>query len=123
MKPLKQQGEELGQRASFRGSEGNPAIRLRQAAQRKTCRGPAPLPCASQPEMQVCWCEWGWHWKFGGRERMQEGDCCWLCRDSLKGLERGIAAAGGVHRRNPGGQQKQSTTVTWRMKEGARLTS
>ena len=38
MKPLKQQGEELGQRASFRGSEGNPAIRLRQAAQRKACR-------------------------------------------------------------------------------------
>lgn len=39
MKPLKQQGEELGPRASFRGSEGTPAIRLRQAAQRKACRG------------------------------------------------------------------------------------
>lgn len=44
MKPLKQQGEEPGQRASFRGSEENPAIRLREAGQSKTCRGPAPLP-------------------------------------------------------------------------------
>ena len=44
MKPRKQQGEEPGQRASFRGSEEKPAIRLREAGQSKTCRGPAPLP-------------------------------------------------------------------------------
>ena len=42
---------------------------------------------------------------------------------ATKGLERGVAVAGGVHGRNPGGQQKQSTTVKWSMKWGTRLTS
>ena len=54
---------------------------------------------------------------------MRGGGCCWLCRDSLKGLECGTAANGGVHGRNPGGQQEQSAPVKWSMKWGVRLAS
>lgn len=70
-------------------------------------RQSVPPPCEPQPEARIHWCVGGhaecWNLRFKGQR-----DWCWLYRDSMRGLECGMAAIGSVPRRKPGHHRSEA---------------
>ena len=97
----------------LRGERNNWVVSRRTERATQTV---VPPPCTPQTEMCVRWYRGRWVLKRGAQRTDLGRGLLLAARDSLKGLECGMAASRGVCGRSLGPSKKRSSIVKWHMK-------